>query len=1139
MLHKLIRCFLPRSWLLCALLLSRPSGAHAIELDSYCGSEVCDEKTEQYCIVNVTHHYAAYEGPLHCKFGSNKLKLWVKSTGAIQCSAPCLEPDAYEPYDALACGCSISLTFPMGVWLDPNAVIQAAVVNVSAVQGRITVMKNASIRSDGLGQCGRAESRPYEQGYGMGSGGAGHAGGGGACQNGNGRTGAGYGDATSPNSGMWEQHGRHRVEAQPGPFFGSGTYQEPQTNTTQARCCGGGVIALEAGPTREQGVQLDGTISADGQPPRTPGHPHPQPESSLPCANLGGAAGGTVILHVDGKVPFVNGTGGVFARGADADQASNQAAGGGSGGRVHMPTYSPQVEVDARGGAGSQKVPGQCQAGAAGSIFFLQGETYRYSLHIANGMTNGATGAAASTLIRRDGITKAPQQPALPIYEAIVRDGAVLSLGQYPQQNLTIRYSLELSAYAELALGYMQSLIVPELELFSSTISSTELSQQSSTSLHVSSLSLDTLSSISGLALANISKRASIEGRVISSNPLTFNVRGGQLNVRTLGYVAAYSLVVLAESVSVQGKVQATAGAKGPFSLNCTAPVDYPMQFHVVGSLEVSSGGVLASGGILICTDLLNVVFGTITSQGIGLAAGTGEGAGSEYDEHSPGSGGGHAGEGGRSGGFKTNDLVLGGGVYGHDWEPGNMGSGGGGGSSSTQRLGGNGGGVIHVSATSLYLSRGAVINSNGGSGANAPMVISSSKPVGGGGGGAGGSILLATQNINTDGDGSITANGGSGGKPAGGGGGGGRVHVRPKYDQAEPGTDSWHINNAVLMDRLVKAANGPAADCNANICNGTRWQAHPGQNGTKTGPDCAAGDEAMLCQPCTEGFCKAWVGPGDCEACDAGKYADAEGKSACAECEPGHSASTGGMATCVICEAGQYAATFGMTSCAACPAGTVSRVEPPASPLAFNQSSESGGTVCTACPPHMAAVSPGSKMCNYCALGSYPNQCPSTKAVAGAECKHGSSECVACSSVPCGFRGATPGCKPESAEWTGPLDSPDPCHWECNYSFFTSYSGRKCGPVFEQVSQCPPPREATPTQRRAHTFRQVDARRLRGAHPDFARDWRRARDADARADDRRYLAAVATLRREPGACTGGSAPGSEVEGPTRGDHGR
>ena len=39
---------------------------------------------------------------------------------------------------------------------------------------------------------------------------------------------------------------------------------------------------------------------------------------------------------------------------------------------------------------------------------------------------------------------------------------------------------------------------------------------------------------------------------------------------------------------------------------------------------------------------------------------------------------------------------------------------------------------------------------------------------------------------------------------------------------------------------------------------------------------------------------------------------------------------------------------------------------------------------------------------------------------------------------MPCGFHGATPGCKPESAEWTGLLDAPGPCHWKCNYSFFT-----------------------------------------------------------------------------------------------------
>ena len=115
----------------------------------YCGSEVCDEKTEEYCIVNQTHQYAAYddEAPLHCKFGSDKLKLWLTSSGSIKCSVPCLNPDAYWLVNDLDCGCSISLTFPMGVWLDPNASIQAAVVNVT---GRHS---NPRARADRLIPC--------------------------------------------------------------------------------------------------------------------------------------------------------------------------------------------------------------------------------------------------------------------------------------------------------------------------------------------------------------------------------------------------------------------------------------------------------------------------------------------------------------------------------------------------------------------------------------------------------------------------------------------------------------------------------------------------------------------------------------------------------------------------------------------------------------------------------------------------------------------------------------------------------------------------------------------------------------------------------------------------------------------------
>ena len=143
--------------LLCALLYTAPSEAHEVPaakssqwLSSYyCGSEVCDEKTEEYCIVNKTHQYASYddEAPLHCKFGSDKLKLWLTSSGSIKCSVPCLNPDAYWLVNDLDCGCSISLTFPMGVWLDPNAVIQAAVVNVT---GRHS---NPKARADRLIPC--------------------------------------------------------------------------------------------------------------------------------------------------------------------------------------------------------------------------------------------------------------------------------------------------------------------------------------------------------------------------------------------------------------------------------------------------------------------------------------------------------------------------------------------------------------------------------------------------------------------------------------------------------------------------------------------------------------------------------------------------------------------------------------------------------------------------------------------------------------------------------------------------------------------------------------------------------------------------------------------------------------------------
>ena len=76
--------------------------------------------------------------------------------------------------------------------------------------------------------------------------------------------------------------------------------------------------------------------------------------------------------------------------------------------------------------------------------------------------------ASAQTLVRHDGLSRSHKQlTALEIHQLVVSYGAVLSLGQFPEQNLTIKKSLQLASNAELVLGYSQTLVVDDLHVSS------------------------------------------------------------------------------------------------------------------------------------------------------------------------------------------------------------------------------------------------------------------------------------------------------------------------------------------------------------------------------------------------------------------------------------------------------------------------------------------------------------------------------------------------------------------------------------------------------------------------------------------------------------------------------------------------
>ena len=154
---------------------------------------------------------------------------------------------------------------------------------------------------------------------------------------------------------------------------------------------------------------------------------------------------------------------------------------------------------------------------------------------------------------------------------------------------------------------------------------------------------------------------------------------------------------------------------------------------------------------------------GTVSSDGLGYAAGNGPGTPAGRPNGNVGAAGAaYGGYGGRSAGHNTNGTP-----YGSLYQPVLSGSGGGNGDGG----GGAGGGVIHIVVTdTLRLDGLLTANGNGGSAAS----------LDGAGGGSGGSIWLEASTFT--GGGLVRANGGSGGNTCcddGGGGSGGRLAIQ------------------------------------------------------------------------------------------------------------------------------------------------------------------------------------------------------------------------------------------------------------------------------------------------------------------------------------------------------------------------
>ena len=953
--------------------------------------------------------------------------------------------------------CTLQFTFNGGISLRPGARIVGGSVRLTSA-GRVTVPLGAIVDAGGMGVCGSSASfKPPQPWSGNDQTGAGHAGYGGGCSQGHQDLfGQPYGDGTKPE---WAPRlplilgGSDHPDAW---LYGSGSQGSNGTH----RCCGGGLVIVSA----KGGIQMDGQISADGQracrvcsaAPKRPAslvESAAEPPPDTPCCtadelakdqhnlcqSLGGASGGTVVLltppppppppgpaspptssrrsgAVAGAlpvwldVPSVNGSGTVSANGGAGNRGVGRTAGsgGGSGGRVQLPeTSSESLGVVAFGGAAfSADFPGQCEAGAAGTILFLAdhedgidddgSEIYIDNNNLprsANTLIGVPVNSSSAALaLKKDGRPLPPYQPHRQIFDVSVNNGAVL--GGYGSSNITAKGQLALNDNAAISVGWGQQVVAGSLTVLSSSLVSLDprvSSPQVGVQLHVGSLEVDTLSKITRLQSAVVSGELSVEGKIWGEFEADVKV-GGSLTVGTLGALYAKQLRVSARSFKVEGRIQANIPIDGDdppaFAANCTVTGPWPpeewghaLQLLADRTFYVSSSGVVAGGAILVCAENLTTG-GQFIASGQGHEANQGIGAGRAADPGSKsdvglaaGSGGGHGGRGGHSGALVNQTGYEGGDAYDDASSALYAGSGGGGAN------GGKGGGVIHIHARQqLQLVGSGRVQADGADARTDAVVLRVNRRElfvaadddqsdavsgivdvkGGGGGGAGGSVVLQAQQLEgSKWSGLVTAKGGSGGNPGGGGGGGGLVVLKPPDGYADwPDPPNFPVDR-VLGSASVSAGAGGSSSISRNTdAPGPGERGERGEGGNVTGPECMAGRHGPLCQRCFHGTYKPQKGAKEeCETCGPGKYAPDEGATECSVCPAGKMAPGFGEFACTGCQPGHFAAESQSNTCKACAAGT--------------HATEHNATSCMACELGWYATQ-GLANCSICYAGTY-----------------------------------------------------------------------------------------------------------------------------------------------------------------------
>ena len=944
---------------------------------------VCEVQTDQE--VNVASGVLHTSGGgLRCEYinsgqqgvtNESPVRLVVRENVHITCNAP-----GAGVLPALMQLCTMAFRFDGGIHLMPGATISAPVVIIRnggpvgpggtyIAGGPALISSGAAITATGLGRCGATSPPELDTPPNGGE----NAGWGGACDDQNAER--PRGDGTQP---MRDENDVDWVAG-----FGGGVMYE--ANGLEARCCGGGYVAIFS----TEPIVINGNITSDGQQPcqltATPDKPGcavcdasrgagtaPQLESRE-CAGIAGAAGGTVLINA----PYVNGTGVVSASGVDADEVCMPHhtffpepyhnlgnGGGGSGGRVLVPRDRGDGDyaVRARAWGGKSHSAGPtCTNGAAGTVFYSVISSnagtgiFEYSrLHISHDPARGFT-SSASTLIASDA------QPEESIGEIRVERGAALQLEAILANTriFTVDKQFVLDTNAVLQIAPEVSVWAGDMQVLTSSsifgYGRAAQMRQPTVRLNVSSLYVTAQSDISNLLELVVRGAARVEGPLSSPDRMT--VRVGSLLLDTLGALRAGRLDLYAtDEVRVQGQMQAsdtfqTQGAP-LVSLDCNKSLEsqgkmarsYTLFLFTSGELHWDANSLLAAGQVAICADRM-FVQGTITATALGLPSGQGwvdpSNPGIDDDSSSrpgqscisgPGSGGGHGGRGGNStyggvnqtapDGSGVRGQCLGGAPYGDKNAPMTPGSGGGvGGNVESGQDGGQGGGVI---------------------------------------------VMRVRGQLRMSGSGRIEARGGESvsmhtgasvdmpSREGGGGGAGGSIFIQAGrlMQDRESGDVAWaiRVNGGDGGEGLNGGGDGsgggggliavrpPDGQDDWEIVPSAGWQnqlyvdggeSHagygrgtPGQPGMYTGPVCAPGNQGVSCQPCGEGRYR----NGDmreCEPCPIGRYGENMSQANCMLCPFGKAAVETGQSACRSCsEQGRAPGFFANNGdCVRCPA--------------------------------------------------------------------------------------------------------------------------------------------------------------------------------------------------------------------------